>query len=146
MTTGGQNDVSFYIVDEELALLSPAAKQSWSSRIKKEALTAYETPAQIDARMKAVNYRKYPGLQKEIDGYVDQFKSGSAPAHITFTNFPEEAIDTFLFSIGASGISALIHVYLSQPILQNDEQTMEAVAALSRARHAILEKNSAVFS
>ncbi len=140
-----QNDDTFYIVDEELALLTPAAKKAWENRLKKETLTAYETPAQIDARMKAVNYAQYPELQKQIDGYVSAIKAGKAPK-LEFNNFPEEAVGSFLFSIGASGMSFYIHLYLQDKKTQENAEVMEAVAALSRARHTMLQKNEAVFA
>ena len=137
-------DKTFYIVAEELALLPPEVKKAWRSRMQKESLTAYETPEQIDARMSSASYEKYPALQQQINGYVAAFKRGESPV-VTFTDFPEEAVDTFLFSIGASGISMLIDLYLRQQSVLESPNMMESVAALSRARHKILEKNQLVF-
>ena len=118
---------------------------AWAKRIKKETLTAYETPAQIDARMKAVNYSKYPKLKAKIDGYVADIKAGKKP-DVSFEDFPEEAIGSFLYSIGASGISFYLHLYLSDKTVYQNNDVMESIAALSRARHRILEKNQAVFA
>ena len=138
-------DTTFYLVDEELALLTPASKEKWAKDIKKETLTAYETPQQIDARMKAVNYSQYPELQKKIDGYVADIKAGKQP-DVSFEDFPEEAMGSFLFSIGASGISFYIDIYLREPATQESDEIMNTIASLSRVRHQILEKNQAVFA
>lgn len=146
MSKSTQNDdTTFYIVDEELALLTPENKKAWAGQLKKETLTAYETPEQLDARMKSVNYDKYPELRAQIDAFAREVQSGKMPT-LSFSNFPEEAIDSFLFSIGASGISAFIDLYLRQKEVVESTGAMEAVAALSRARHKILEKNQAVFA
>src|SRR5437870_2282229 len=104
----------FYIVDEELALLPENVRRTWEARLVKETLTAYETPQQIDARMSAVNYKKFPGLQKKIEQYAKDFSAGNA-SNVSFEDFPEEALGSFLFSIGASGISAYIALYLHSP-------------------------------
>ena len=146
MPKGAQKaDNAFYLVDEEIKLLPPAVKKALSKRIKKELCTAYETPQQIDARMKAVSYKKFPKLQKKIDGYVAEIKAGKKP-NMDFSDFPEEAIGTFLFSIGASGISFYIAIFISDPSFGTDKELIEAVAALSRSRHRILEKNEKVFA
>ena len=145
MPTDPQNDTTFYIVDEELALLPAHIRTKWANRLQKETLTAYETPEQIDARMKSVNYAQYPNLKKKIDLYAGEIKAGRTP-EMSFEDFPEEALGSFLYSIGASGISFYIHVYLSDKDLCESEELLEAVAALSRTRHRILEKNAAVFA
>ncbi len=139
------DDTTFYIVDEELALLLPATRKAWENKLKRETITAYETPPQISARMKAVSYKRFPELQEKIDQYVADMQKGKA-TDFSLEDFPEEAVDSFLYSIGASGISAFIDMYLRSPDAQGNAEIMEAVAALSRARHTILEKNAAVFS
>lgn len=145
MAKGAQDDSTVYLVKEEMTLLSPALKKQWEKSLKPEALTAYETPEQIDARMKAVNYSKYPKLQKKIDACLAAMQEGKQ-TEMSFEDFPEEAISSFLYSIGASGISAYIDLFLSSKKMQGSDAAMQGVAALSRARHRILEKNQAVFA
>lgn len=140
-----RDDTTFYIADEELARLSPAAKKAWAKRLKKETFTAYETPQQIDARMKAVTYDKFPAFKKKLQQHMDALKAGK-PSPVTMDDFPQEAMGSFLYSIGASGISFYIDMFLRAPEIQNNAEAMEALAALSRARHKILEKNAAVFA
>lgn len=140
-----QDDNTFYIVDEEMARLTPAAKKAWEKRMKKETLTAYETPEQIDARMKAVTYDKFPEFKKKLQKHMDALKAGK-PSPVSMDDFPPEAMSSFLYSIGASGISFYIDMFLRAPEIQNNAEAMEALAALSRARHKILEKNAAVFA
>lgn len=145
MSENTQDDSAIYLVEEELALLTSAAKKNWEKFIKMETFTAYETPAQIDARMRAVSYKKYPAVQNKIDAYIADMKAGKQ-VELSFDDFPEEALSSFLFSIGASGISALIDLYLHDPTVQDHPEIMEGIAALTRARHGILEKNEAVFA
>ena len=145
MPTSAKSDSTIYLVQEELALLTPASKKKWEKSIVMETLTAYETPEQIDARMRAVNYSKYPKVQKVIDACLLSFKQGNQP-DFSLESFPREAINSFLYSIGASGISAYIDMFLRSKSAQENPETMDGIADLTRARHAILEKNQAVFA
>ncbi len=140
-----KDDNTFYLAEDELPLLNQALRKGLGKRVKKEALTAYETAEQIGARMQAASYQKFPAVQKKIDHYKAEIKAGKK-VDLSFEDFPEEAIDTFLFSIGASGITFYMAAFMQSPSFAENKELVEAVAALSRARHDILAKNQKVFA
>lgn len=141
-------DAVLYLNAAEMALFKtlPASVQSaWVSRVKEEILTAYETPQQMEARMKAVNYDKYPEAKALIEQCAQQMKAGKAP-DVSMANFPEQAIDAFLFALGASGISFLMESLMQDPKVAENAEAMAGIAALSRVRHETLDANQKVFA
>jgi hypothetical protein len=96
----------------------PAALQdAWKDKLRTETITAYETPEELKTRM----------LESEFEG-------------LNVSDVPLEALPSFLFTIGASGVEALIALLLQQKDLT--DQDMHGIASLSRTRHRLLEMNA----
>ncbi len=141
-------DQTLFLNAEEMAVFRkmPVAVQSaWKSHVKSETLTSYETSEQMDARMRAVNYDKYPKAKAIIDACFEQMKAGKTP-NVSMEDFPENALDAFLFALGASGISFLMESLMCDPKVVVNTEAMEGIAALSRVRHDTLDANQKVFA
>ena len=79
-------------------------------------------------------------MQETLEKAVQQLSEGKGIDSVSLDDFPEDAVPSFLYSIGACGTSALIEMILQKKGLTDED--MEGVAALSRARHRILQINT----
>ncbi len=141
-------DTTLFLTKEEKTLFSqfPASVQdAWKGRITEETGSAYETPEQMDARMHAVNYDKYPKAKEIIETIKMSIREGKTP-QVSFADFPDGAIDSFLFSLGASGISFLMESMLRMPEQTSTKDGMDGLMVLSCVRHETLESNAKVFA
>jgi hypothetical protein len=121
--------------------LPRALREGWVERTKEEGGTAYESEKQRETRLRIVaeEYKRYPHLQRIAEGALKQVAEGKGPEDLSLEEIPQDALMPLLFSLGASGVSALIEALLGD--VKSDED-LSGIAALSEVRHAILESNA----
>lgn len=126
--------------EEFFANLPQDIQKKWATLVRDETLDAYETAEELQKRMKeSTMLQEHPELQAFFEKMSQQLASGKQVEQLSLDDMPEDAIPAFLYDVGASGVSVFI-----QMALQSDPQPedMDGIAALSRARHHILQINT----
>ncbi len=131
---------TFFLTADERRLfhaLPREVRTPWEESLIDEVLTAYETPADLRSRRQSMPFNRYPELKNLIEK-ID----ASVPAdELSFDALPAEAVPLLLAAIGAAGVSAVIEALLKDDTAIRSSDDLEGVAALSRARHQMLEDN-----
>ncbi len=131
-------DNTLYLVAEEIELFQklPAdMTKKWKPALKTETIDAYEDAETIKKNIQQSRF-EMPGMQEFMRKSAVGDKTAKVPDP---TKISEESWAEYFATIGASGASALIQIWL-----QSDEMSAEqldGVAAVSRIRHEILKSN-----
>lgn len=137
-------DTFFHLTAEERQKIFervPAKlKSAWEKKVLEETIDAYETPEELKRRMETPAFDKYPEAKAFAEKVAKKMEAGGSIDDVPFSDFPKEAIPTLLYNLGACGVTALMELAFQQPEL--DEDVLEDMAALSRARHRILQINA----
>lgn len=120
--------------------LPDVIKQEWESRVREEIIDAYESAEELEKRMAQSQLGKSPAMQALIQDVAQNMVDGKSIQDVSVAGIPDDLVPDFLYSIGACGVSALLQMMLQNPELKAKD--MEQVAALSRARHRILQINA----
>ncbi len=133
-----------FLTGEERANIVPALpaeiRSAWEANLREEVIDAYETTEELEKRMAQSQLGKSPAVQALIKDVSDHMAEGKSIENISIAGIPDDLVPDFLYSIGASGVSALLQMMLQSPKLKPKD--MESIAALSRARHRILQINA----
>lgn len=136
-------DTPLYLTADEKTLFDALPKdvrQSWEGRVAVENLTNYETKEQLMERMKTADYSKYPEVKTFIGKLTSNMISGKPLTEFNFDDFPNEALPLFLYTLGATGMTALMNLSLQEAALTPDG--LEGTALLSAARRNLLASNA----
>lgn len=115
-------------------LLPDSLKEGWS--VKEETLSSYESERQIVMRHRLADFTAYP----QVAVMVERIVNGESFENFSISDLPDTIQNELYFMIGARGVNALMQTLLSE--ITTDEDVV-ALAALSAARHKLLEINSA---
>jgi hypothetical protein len=132
---------AFWLTKDEIANLFeklPAAlQQEWKKHVVIESLSSFETEAQLRKNFEQSRF-EMPGLKEFIDSVI----AGSPKPfpEMTEKSLSQESLAEYFATIGASGISALLHMALSETDVTSEQ--LDQLAGMSRVRHVILEANS----
>ena len=135
---------TFYVTPIERKLLGTLPAElttSWEGHIEEETQTSYETQEQLTERAASVTFDAYPAAKAVADRCAKALEAGEGIDALSLKGFPEEAMPSLLYMIGACGIEALIELSLADAS-RLTPKAMEAIAAMSRARHHILADNA----
>ncbi len=108
-------------------------KEGWA--VAEETVHAYETEEDLKIRQRLTRFNTYPPTKK----IIDQVNAGTPVEKVDLTGIPDEMFPTIMFTIGATGIAALMSVLLMQATKDED---IKALAQLSVIRHSLLEANA----
>ena len=112
-------------------------KGAWEGKLAEETLDAYETPEQLAVRLSV--FDDQPEVKRAVDAVFAALKDGASPDAVELPDMPEEVVPRVLFALGAGGMSALLQILLRSATADS----LEGIAALSQARHLLLEQNAA---
>jgi hypothetical protein len=136
-------DLLFLTVDEReklFAKLPQTVQDAWQAGLRTETIDAYEPPEELQRRMREGTFADRPDVKAMFDALVGMLGKNAAPGDLPMDEFPEDALPSFLYTIGACGTEALIEQLLqAESVTQED---MQGIASLSRARHRLLEINA----
>lgn len=134
---------TIYLTKEEKEIfdsLPAGSKNRWLDRVQRETIDAYETPEELERRMIGARYERFPQVRRIVDDMIHASAEGKSINDVSVEDFPDEAVPTFLYGIGALGMSAIIKAQL-QEVRLNDA-LLETIGALSRSRHLVLKSNA----
>lgn len=113
--------------------LQDSLKEGWT--VTEESLNCYESERQIVMRHRLADFTAYP----QVAVMVERIVSGEEVEHISLSDLPDGVQKEIYFTMGARGVNALMQTLLKE--ITTDEDVV-ALAALSAARHKLLEINS----
>lgn len=113
--------------------LDPALKEGWT--VVDETLDCYETERQIAMRCRLADFTPYP----QVAQFVERVAGGESPGNLSLNDLPDDVQKELYFTMGARGVNAMMQGLLS--VITNDDE-VAALAALSAARHKLLEINA----
>ena len=126
-----------YLTSEEMALakkkISADLLKKWE--LKAEHIDAFESADELKKRMKEADFDKFPGVKE----FVAHLATQTDMSKISFDKFPEEAVPTLMYVMGASGLSYLIAHTLQEEEL--DDDGLKNLALITSSRHKILMTN-----
>ncbi len=132
------NMPTLYLTPFEQKLVRSDLLKEWKWTLSDETLQSYETTDELDARLKLLSKSRNVELER-----LSQKISAKLDMGESLENLPEdvsdEAFTLMLFGIGAMGMTALIEILSRDAKSQDDLFNM---AALTAARHALLQANS----
>ncbi len=117
--------------------LFAAGKQSFVT----ETTDAYETPADLDSRMRILAQGEYPEIKKLADHVVAKLERGTSMEKFLPEDISDEALMLILFGIGALGMTAIIEFMIRDA---HNEQQLQDIAEVTKARRMLLETNASV--
>ena len=133
-----------FLTGEERAKIFPRLpaeiRSVWEPGVREEVIDAYENAQELEKRMAQSQLGKSLAMQVLIKDVSDHMAEGKSIENISIAGVPDDLVPDFLYTIGASGVSALLQMMLQSPKLHPKD--MESIAALSRARHRILQINA----
>ncbi len=136
---------TLYLTADETRLfgknVSAALRKSWQDSVREEALDTYETEEQLQTRMQSVSYGQFP----QVKALAEKAAAQKSLDGLSLQDIPPQAMPVLLHSIGACGVSALIELSFQDPALI-DDNALEGIAGLSRARHQMLIANALMFA
>ncbi len=127
------------LTKEEQALVSklPANLQAmFDGKWEAETLTSFETEDELVERMTTASYDDFPEVKKMVEVCAQSGKMED----MAFDKMSDGALNIFLYSIGACGVSAIIETSLQSE--QLDADGVAAISMLSMARHKLLTMNA----
>ena len=133
----------FLTVDERKEIferLEAGMKKAWEKSVREENIDAYESMEELQKRLSEADLGQFPGVEAALEKAIKQLAEGKKLEDVSLDDFPADAIPSFLYSIGACGTSALLEMILQEKGLSDED--LEGAAALSRARHRILQINA----
>jgi hypothetical protein len=139
-------DLLFLTPGERTHLFSKlpvSVQDAWKDRLREETLESYEPPEELRQRAKESAFSDHPGVKamfEKMAKHMEEGKPGNPFDAIALDDFPEDAMPSFLFMIGACGTEFFIESLLREPGLTDEDMTN--IAALSRARHQMLQMNA----
>ena len=137
------SDLILHLRSEEQKVfedLSEDIRDGW--KVEKEELESFERPEELKMRSLMLS------VQDEIKPLLEELQNSESMEDAravlsSLDSLPKSAVLEIFFSIGARGLSVLIHALLSS--VRSDED-LGGVAELSQIRHALLESNAEVSS
>ncbi len=123
--------------------LPDALRDAWKSRVREETITVYESPEELQTRMRESKFADHAGIKGLFDKMVAHIESDQktdAFDAIQMEDFPTDALPSFLFTIGACGVEAFMEMLLQEKNLSAED--LESIASLSRTRHRLLQMNA----
>jgi hypothetical protein len=105
--------------------------------VQPETSTAYETPAELDMRAAMASFAHHP----ECERLLQALRAGDKPETLAWQDLPQQVWGELLFTIGATGVSALIRETL--PHVRAEEE-VTALVGLTVIRHQLLLTNASI--
>ncbi len=131
---------TLYLTPFEKKIVRSDLLQEWKWTLKDETLQSYESPSELDVRMKLLARGKNAELEKLVEKINAKLDLGEELDSLIPEGVSDEAFTMLLFGIGALGMTALIEILAHDAKSQDDLFNM---AAITGARHALLEANMA---
>ncbi|HRH94141.1 MAG TPA: hypothetical protein PKV72_06460 [Candidatus Peribacteria bacterium] len=131
---------TLYLTPFEQKLVRSDLLKEWKWTLGTETLQSYETPEELDQRMKLLSRGNNAELEKLAKKITAKLDLGQELDKLMPEDVSDEAFTMLLFGIGALGMTALIEILGRDAKSQDDLFNM---AALTAARHALLEANTA---
>lgn len=131
---------TLYLTPFEQKLVRSDLLQEWKWTLADEALQAYESPEELDMRMRLLSRGSNAELEKLSKKITAKMDLGQELEKLMPEDVSDEAFTMLLFGIGALGMTALIEILGRDAKSQDD---LFSMAALTIARHALLEANTA---
>lgn len=131
---------TLYLTPFEQKLVRSDLLQEWKWTLASETLQSYESPEELDQRMKLLSRGNNAELEKLSKKITAKLDLGEELGKLMPEDVSDEALTMLLFGIGALGMTALIEILGRDAKSQDDLFNM---AALTAARHALLEANTA---
>ncbi|MAE68620.1 hypothetical protein CL635_02320 [bacterium] len=113
--------------------LPDSLQEGWT--VVDETLDSYESERQIVMRYRLADFSAYP----QVAVMVERIANGESPGDVSLNDLPDGVQKELYFTMGARGVNALIQTLL--PEMKSDDE-LAALAALSAARHKLLEINA----
>ena len=113
--------------------LPDSVQEGWS--VIDETLDCFESERQIVMRYRLADFSAYP----QVGVMVERIVNGESPADVSLNDLPDGVQKELYFTMGARGVNSLIQTLL--PDVNSDDE-LAALAALSAARHELLEINA----
>lgn len=130
--------MTLYLTAFEQKLLRSDMLKDWKWGLEEEFIGEFESTEELDARMKLISSGKFPEMQKLAAKISATMERGETLDSLLPDDFTDSAFLLLLFGIGTLGMSGLIEVLLQNAKSFDD---LEGIAALSEARHILLQAN-----
>lgn len=109
--------------------------------VEEEGLASYERPSELVVRMRLVASDAHPEVRDFVLRMLKALQRGEEIDPEVLGDLPHDSLPVVYFGMGALGLSALIESVL--PSVESAED-LEGLAALTKARHLLLEANASV--
>ncbi len=133
-----KTNTTLYLTADESAVffaLPESLREGWTVEV--ETGVAYEDVDVLKVRAGMARFETAPELRE----YIQKALRGEKVDPRAITDMPEHVLPEFFFTIGAVGVTLLLHTLLKQTATDED---VAGVAGFSHIRHDILQTNASI--